>query len=218
MLIVAALLLLGLAGWQASAATSSQGRMPRLGYVFLISQALSLVWAPAIALWRHVFPAGRASRLPVWAATLLVLAAIGASQRWLIPILFFRIIDPIGNRRELARIQEGLSPLLADIRHDTRGLGRPPDDIAPLLDRHLGAPPGWLYPTGASNGGARVLYFPGPARFALAVWGTPLHRDQGPTPGSGPTPRISRRSGARRTRVREPPWTCVSVDLKGWHP
>lgn len=170
-------LLLLLAAWAASNATAAEGRAPRQAYFILFGLPASLSLPLGMAAWRFLFPTGRLGRLPGWATWLLALVAVPASCLGPLPFFFFKVIDPIGNRNELALIRRGLTPLVREIHGETRRLGQPPDDIAPMLDRHFAAPPRWLYPLGAGNGGERVLFFQGRDRFALSVWGTPPHRD-----------------------------------------
>jgi hypothetical protein len=60
------------------------------------------------------FPLGLLARAPAWAVVGVALAATPATCTWPLPWFFFKVIDPIGNRAELAVIRRGLTPLVED--------------------------------------------------------------------------------------------------------
>jgi hypothetical protein len=108
-------------------------------------------------------------------ATVVVLVGVGSCVVP-IPILYWGLIDPVANQRELRLVRSGLAPLVESLREEARRAGQPPADIAPLLARQGPSTLAYLGVRDPLRTGF-VRYFSGKESFALAARGTPAHRD-----------------------------------------
>jgi len=152
------------------------GRGQRSLGLFTVGVSLAFFVVFALGLWRHLFPGGALGRRgePGFATLAVAVSALCCALP--IPAFYWGFVDALANRRELSLVSRGLRPLVENIRAETRRAGRPPEDVAPLLDRQDASTLRHLGVQDASSTGY-VRYFSGRDRFALAARGTPAHRD-----------------------------------------